>query len=354
MPGAAAPLDLLIVDADTDRHETYGSLLAGLGGQVVTTRTGNDARRYLDGAAFGAVLIHFDGSSGDARADLASFASSTARSAAAPVIIIADAQPNIGAWADVEYVPTRFVPELLAPRVSCVLELRRLKREKADDAARIEALEKEVRNLGDSVAEEKRNSDALRRKVGEQLHRSKNLLAILQSVAMRTVSDGHSIADARRALMGRLRSLARSHQLVSSADGAGIEIAEAVEAELADIVERITVSGPPARLAASLAQTFMLTLHELAENAAKYGALCSDEGAVTLGWTFIERGDDRYLEVVWRERGGAPPQAPPQYGFGLSLASSFAGSRADTPSISFEPGGFVCRMRISNDAVLSV
>ncbi|WP_072394367.1 sensor histidine kinase [Hyphomicrobium sp. CS1GBMeth3] len=353
MSGAAAPLDLLVVDAVADRHEAYGKLLAGLARQVVTTRSGKDARQLLRDGEFGAMLVNMDGADG-ARSDLWDLASSALRSSDTPVIVIAEGQPDVGdAGATIDYVPTEFLSELLAQRVSCVLELRRLRVERTGDEARIAALETQVHDLGAAVLEEKQISGALRRKVGEQAHRSKNLLAILQSVAMRTVSDGRSIPEARAALMGRFRSLARSHQLASSADGVGVEIAEAVEAELADIADRVAVSGPSARLTASVAQTFMLALHELAANAAQYGALRTDEGAVTLGWTFFEYGADRYLEVVWREHGGMPPQAPPQYGFGLALVSSFAATRADTPSISFEGEGIVCRMRLSQDAIVA-
>jgi two-component system CheB/CheR fusion protein len=126
-----------------------------------------------------------------------------------------------------------------------------------------------------------------------------------------------------------------------------------MEAELVDILHRVTASGPAARLSGSAVQTFALAIHELAVNAAKHGSLRSREGSVAVGWTFFEYGADRYLEVAWTERGGAAPKAPPEYGFGLTLVSSFAGEPAETPNIAFGGTGFTCRMRLSQDVLVA-
>lgn len=347
MPGAAAPVDLLVVDPVAERHGTYHDLLGGLVRQVVTASPGQEVRQLLGSRAFGAVLVHLEG--GADGMDLADFASPASLSSGPPLIIIAEGRPDVAA---AEYVPAAFARDLLTERVACVLELRRLKAERASDEAQIAALTSEVQRLGAAVAEAQRTSEALRQRLGEQLHRGKNLLAILQSVAFRTIGSGREGAVVRDALMGRFRALARAHQLVAAGDGTSVEMADAVEAALGDTAHRVTLSGPPVRLAGSVVQTFMLALHELADNAVRHGALGSEDGVVTLGWTFFEQGHDRYLEVAWNEQGGPVPAAPVQYGFGLTLVSSFA-ARAPTPSITFGSDGMTCRMRLSQDVIAS-
>lgn len=353
MSGGAEPVDLLVVDGVAERHGTYRHLLGGLVRQVVTVLPGEEVPRLLRSGDFGAVLVHLGGGT-DARVDLAGIADIALP--AAPVIVIAEGRPDFGAEEDalagaVAYVPAAHATELLAERVSCMLQLRRLKTERVGHEAQMAVLASEVQRLAAAVAEERRTSETLRQRLGEQIHRGKNLLAILQSVALRTIGGGRDLPEARDVLMGRFRALARAYQLIASADGTGIEIADAVEAELADIVHRVTVSGPPVRLHGSVVPTFVLALHELADNAARHGALRSEEGAVALGWTFFEHEADRYLEVAWTEHGGAPPSAPSQYGFGLTLVSSFAAARASAPSITFDAGGVTCRMRLSQDVI---
>lgn len=359
MTGAEAPVDLLVIDAVAARHGSYRDLLDGLARQVVTMVPGDAARERLREGDFAAILLHLDDA--DDRGvsdDLANILASRDALSGTPVIVISAQAPDLdednrsppGLLA---YVPAAFTADLIPERVSCLLELARVRGELARRDAQINMLAHQMEQLMAAAAEERHTSDALRARVGEQIHRSKNLLTIMQSVARRTISDGREVSESREALMGRLRALARAYHLVTAADGAGTEIAEVVEAELADIIQRITVSGPPARLAGSVVQTFTLALHELAVNAVEHGALRSPEGSVAVGWTFFEQGSDRYLEMAWTERGGPPPKAPSQYGFGLTLVSSFAGAGAAAPNIMFETGGLVCRMRIPQEVIVA-
>jgi two-component sensor histidine kinase len=189
--------------------------------------------------------------------------------------------------------------------------------------------------------------------VCEQIHRSKNLLMTLQAVVRRTISEGRDVTEMREALLGRLRAIARAYHLVSAADGTGVEISEVVEAELADVLHRVTASGPPARLSGSAVQTFALVLHELAANAVEHGSLGSPDGSVAMGWTFFEHGPDRYLEAVWTERGGPPPREPSGYGFGLTLISSFANSGPPGSNVTFDETGLICRMRLPQNIIVA-
>jgi len=352
MTGGGAPVDLLVIDAVPERHGTYRDVLRDIARNVVTVVSGEEARQQAKANDFAAVLVHLDGVH-DASAALGKLNPPTGP----PLIVISERIPDLTADSRpsptvTEYVPAPFMTELLPTRLSCVLELARLKNEMAQRDERIGELSRQIEQMDVAVADERRASDALRSRVGEQIHRSKNLLAIMQSLVHRTISDGRAISDARETLAGRFRALARAYQLITSANGQGVDIADVVEAELADVAHRVTASGPPARLAGSMVQTFALALHELSINATKHGALRSPEGSISLGWTFFEYGPDRYLEVAWTERGGAPPTTPSHYGFGLTLVSSFAGSGASTPNVTFDEGGLACRLRVSQDRIV--
>lgn len=355
MTGAGVPVDLLVVDAASERHRSYQDLLGGLVRQVVTVPPGEEARALARTGDFAAVVMRIDGDDAD-EADPEDLALSREVAVRTPVVVVAAREPRLQARDaprsdSLVYVPARFVGDLLAARVSCLIEVARAKAELEENQVRIETLASEVRRLDGDVAEERRSADRLRAQLGEQIHRSKNLLAILQSVAHRTISDGRSVAEIRDTLMGRFRSVARAYQMIVSAGGQGIALADAVGAQLADIADRVTISGPPVRLAGPVAQTFMLALHELANNARRHGALRSSAGTVSVGWAFFETGADRYLELVWKEHGGEPAAPPVQYGFGLMLVSSFARGGAPTPSITFDGEGLTCRLRLSPDMI---
>jgi two-component sensor histidine kinase len=358
MSGAEAPVDVLVVDAVAERHNLYRDLLAGFAGRVVAVEPGATARQLYSEGGFAATLVRFEGATDDsAAAHLAAMSAVSDASSGPPVIVISERMPDLAAlgasFDTVDYLPDSFVSELLVSRISCLLEIRRLKGELVRRDTLLEELSREVDRATAAAAEERQTSDLLRARLGEQMHRSKNLLAIMQSITHRTISDGRRIPEVRDALLGRLRALSRAYHLVAQADGKGVEINEVVEAELADVHHRVTTSGPHVRLAASVVQTFLLAIHELAANAKKYGALGeSSNGSVMLGWTFFEYGADRYLEVAWTERGVAP-KAPPQYGFGLTLVSSFAGTRGSAPNIIFGEDGLLCRMRLSQEVIVA-
>lgn len=358
MPGAEAPLDVLVVDDVAERHDSYRDVLSGVARRVVAVGCGEDARQLYGDGAFSAAVVHLDGVENAVRVGRRSISAVLGEGATGPpVIVVSEEMPNLDVLGKpsarvLEYVPASFVPQLLASRISCLVELERLKRTLADRDLRLAGLESEVARFTEAAADERRRSDALKARVGEQIHRSKNLLAIMQSIARRTITDGREIPEARDILMGRLRALGRAHHLVTAANGGGTEIHDIVEAELADVLHRVATSGPRVRLASSAVQTFMLAIHELSTNAIKHGALGVPDGKVSVGWTLFEYGADRYLEVAWSENGGLRLDTQPTYGFGLALVSSFGGSRGPSSNITFGSDGLTCRMRLPMDALV--
>jgi two-component sensor histidine kinase len=331
--GSNAARDVLVVDPAVARQETYRRLLEGFGCVVSVVRPGPEALEQIRAQAHAVVLIRADGDVEILREEIAA-----ATEAGLPVIVIAEKKPDlasidVSAGGAVCFVPSAFETDLLPTEVSHLIELQRLKRELED---------------------EQRLSLTLRQRVNEQIHRSKNLLTILQSVTRRTLQDGLSIPHVREVLIGRQGTLARAYQLVAASDGRGTSVADIVESELGNVLHRVSMSGPAARLSGSAVQTFALAIHELASNAVRYGALRSPEGTVAVSWSLLDNEGDRYLEVTWTERGGSPPPPRPVFGFGLSLVSSLGGTQTSPePNIAFDPAGFACRMRFAQDVLVA-
>jgi PAS domain S-box-containing protein len=155
-------------------------------------------------------------------------------------------------------------------------------------------------------------------------HRSKNLLAVVQSVVQ--LSRATSVDELKEGLTGRIQALARAHSLLADARWEGVDLAQLVEEELAPFVGtdsgRLNYSGPPVMLRPASAQSLALVLHELTTNAAKYGALSAARGTLSLRWELAESGGSENLVLHWVESGGTNVQAPSESGFGSRLITT--------------------------------
>ena len=151
-------------------------------------------------------------------------------------------------------------------------------------------------------------------------HRAKNMLAVVLSVLRLTKAK--STPEFVSTVEGRIHALAATHNLLSATRWQGANLSQIVDEELApyrtDHRQRIESGGPPAMLLPATAQAVALAVHELATNAAKYGALSTDTGHLRLVWTI----DDQSLVVDWTETGGPPAAEPKSLGFGLSIVRS--------------------------------
>ena len=105
-------------------------------------------------------------------------------------------------------------------------------------------------------------------------------------------------------------TLANTHALLIDKAWHGADIAEVVRTEMSPYSDRVTIDGPTVILTAQAAQNFALALHELATNAAKYGALSTQTGQVRISWSVSETNGDGQFTFRWQERGG-PPVLPP-------------------------------------------
>lgn len=167
------------------------------------------------------------------------------------------------------------------------------------------------------VTEQRENEERLRLLMLEVDHRAKNLLFVVQSMV--SLAKAGDLETYRQALLGRIESLSRAHQLLAESRWSGGDLRQLLTEELGPYGVgdngHIKLDGPPISLPARHAQALALCLHELATNAAKYGALSVDEGVLTVHW---RRSHDQ-LELSWIERGGPRVVAPKRSGFGGTL-----------------------------------
>jgi two-component sensor histidine kinase len=146
------------------------------------------------------------------------------------------------------------------------------------------------------------------------------LLAVVQSVVQLTRAENGE--QLKAGITGRIQSLARAHSLLAEARWEGVELTGLAREEVAPYGEerdgRITLHGPRLVLKPAAAQSIALVLHELATNAAKYGALSTHSGRLELSWCIETNGG---LLLVWQERGGVACRATPptRSGFGSRL-----------------------------------
>jgi two-component sensor histidine kinase len=180
--------------------------------------------------------------------------------------------------------------------------------------------------------------------IDELNHRVKNTLAILQAIAAQTFRSA-SKAE-REKFEGRLGALAEAHNLLSREKWRGSELQDVVgrvlQPYLLNNPERMRMSGPHVPLSPRLAVVLSMIVHEIATNAAKYGALSNDAGTIALDWEIIEEGGKSKLRLIWREAGGPPVTAPVQRGFGSRLIERSARDQlGGEATVDFLPRGVV-------------
>jgi PAS domain S-box-containing protein len=191
---------------------------------------------------------------------------------------------------------------------------------------------------------ERRRAERIQRTLVHELnHRVKNILATIQAIARQTFPSGQGDDEARRTFDARLFALSKAHDLLTRTDWGGAELSEVVAEVIAPYHrEWFEIDGPDVRLTPRTALALALAMHELATNAAKYGALSVPTGRVAITWA-VRAGDPRYLTFRWQERGGPLVVPPSHKGFGSRLIErSLAMELAGVVQITYDPAGVVC------------
>lgn len=179
-------------------------------------------------------------------------------------------------------------------------------------------------------------------------HRVKNTLANVLSIIALTRRRADNLDDFASALDGRIRALSATHDLLTQSEWGTTPLRKVIEAELAPYAsadERVLdLEGPDVSLAPNDALSFGLAVHELATNAAKYGALSSDGGKVSIRWQ-REPGD--IVKVDWRESGGPEVKAERKRGFGTELIQRIVAQELRHPvDLDFASDGVRCALRV--------
>jgi two-component sensor histidine kinase len=182
--------------------------------------------------------------------------------------------------------------------------------------------------------------------INELNHRVKNTLATVQSIASQTFRSSVKTGDARRKFEARLSSLGRAHNILSEEKWESAELHDIVASVLEPYATReagrLSASGPPVRLAPGPALMLAMVLHELATNAAKYGALANGSGRIRIEWGLL--GGQR-LRLTWKETGGPAAQPAERKGFGTMLIEeAFVSQIGGKASLEFLPEGIVCTL----------
>lgn len=195
--------------------------------------------------------------------------------------------------------------------------------------------------------------------IGELRHRLKNLVTVIDALAKnsrRRPAEEPGVEAFLQRFLGRLHALGAAGDLVLAGNRVSIDAGALARATLAPFMnesaQRIRIDGPPLLLSEELGAGLGLTVHELATNALKYGALSVPDGSVSFRWTITPGENGRDIVFVWEERGGPRPVAPEKPGFGTRMIKyAVARERDGRAEIDYRPEGVVCRIAFTAEPV---
>jgi PAS domain S-box-containing protein len=181
--------------------------------------------------------------------------------------------------------------------------------------------------------------------MAELSHRVKNTLATVISIAHQSFSRGRASDEARHSFDGRIRALAQTHTRLAETNWSGASMEAMLLDELAPYRHEdganFRVAGPRVTLSPRHAVVFGMAFHELATNAAKYGAFSVKEGLVEVSWDIVGPGEQLYIS--WVESGGPAVSQPDRTGFGrLLLERVLASDLGGTVELDFAETGLRC------------
>lgn len=173
--------------------------------------------------------------------------------------------------------------------------------------------------LAEASARRRASESEIRFLMREVAHRSKNQLAVVASLAKQSAPNAASVTEFSHSFQQRIQGLARSTDLLIAGSVDGVELAELVRAQVAPFQptgsDGLHVAGPNFRLTSQAAQTLGLVFHEMATNAAKYGAFASPEGKLSIDWGCA----GETMRIHWRETTPDMPPPSDRRGFGTHL-----------------------------------
>jgi two-component sensor histidine kinase len=208
------------------------------------------------------------------------------------------------------------------------------------------------------VTERKEGEAHLRLLLRELTHRSKNLLAVIQAMARQTARHSGSVDSFLTQFAARLQALAASHDLLVRESWYGASLGELIRSQLGGYLEgsanQVSIEGPSIALKPEAAQNLGLALHELAVNAAEFGALSVPNGRVSITWSQRDGGDDNSVELDWQERLGPKVKIRRRKGFGsMVIERNLARALDAEVNLDFDPSGLRCHIVIPASQILA-
>jgi two-component sensor histidine kinase/CheY-like chemotaxis protein len=362
---AVKPINILIVDDEPKNLVVLETLLDDPGYRLVRAATAEEALLAVlqDDFALLILDIHMPGTNGF---ELAKMIKQRRRTAQVPIIFLTayynDDDYRLEGYGSgaVDFLHKPVNAMILRSKVSVFAELHR-KQQQLEDAN--EALRNEVATRRAAQSQLRDMNATLERQVRERTahidllmnevnHRSKNIFSLIMAITKQTAATHPT--DFVETLSERIQALARNHDLVVNGKGGRIKLDALVRTQLAHFQEaldsRITIEGPSLSVTAAAGQSIGMAIHELATNAAKYGALKAGEGAIDIRWSVSDdEAEDATFDMSWTERGGPPVEAPKQRGFGTRVIKQMLElGLAGEVQLAYEQSGLRWRLRCAS------
>lgn len=198
------------------------------------------------------------------------------------------------------------------------------------------------------LSEKQQQEDHIKLLMGEVNHRSKNMLSLIQAIARQTVKTQPK--DFLEVFGQRVQALSASQDLLVKGAWKAVQLGELVRSQLAHFGDehdgRITIDGPMVQITASASQSLGMALHELATNAAKFGALSNDSGRVAISWGLqSDTAGQEQFAMSWIESGGPRVAKPARRGFGSTVIDGMLRTSLDCDAeVDFAPSGLAWRV----------
>jgi light-regulated signal transduction histidine kinase (bacteriophytochrome) len=218
---------------------------------------------------------------------------------------------------------------------------------------RVSLLHVVLRRINEAAKERKRAAERDALLMLELDHRVKNTIANIQALVLRTSRSAESLTVFVQGLDGRIRSMAKSHSLLSQSRWEGVSIDRLLREELdayATEQMKFELSGVNVMLTPKSALSLSLAIHELATNAAKFGAFSQPQGRVAVRWTLTTDGG---IDLSWSEMGGPLVKPPTHVGFGTTLIErALAMETGGRATLHYHLTGVVCNVLLPSSSLL--
>jgi two-component system, chemotaxis family, CheB/CheR fusion protein len=208
-----------------------------------------------------------------------------------------------------------------------------------------------ISSIERDITEAKRAQERQGLLLAELDHRVKNTLALVNAIVAHTLTNRTTPEEFTQAIQGRLRALGQAHRLLAQNQWHGTQLEAILSEQLVPFRTRrlrsVTLKGPKVSLNSAAALTLSMVIHELAANAAKYGALSTADGALDILWRVENTAAPPRLVLDWQESGGPETGPPERRGFGTELIErAIAYDLGGSARLDYPAGGARCRIEI--------